>query len=85
MRTITFTVKRPSGDIETVDMSDKFGGMNDILFARIKDATAAAGKGDCLSYKVEDSVSPETLAEIKEHDKKAQWFAKHGFNPNQIN
>jgi hypothetical protein len=41
------TIRRTSGEVETVKHPAK---LNDALFARIKAATKAAGKGDCLSY-----------------------------------
>jgi hypothetical protein len=43
----TLTIKRPNGVIETVKTN--YTHINDILFAQIKTATAAAGKGEVLS------------------------------------
>lgn len=78
-------IKRPNGKVETVDISKNYAGMNDILFNRIKKATSEAGKGELLSYKVlETDLSEKMKTEIKAHDEKCRWFAKHGFNPNDM-
>lgn len=82
---VIITIKRPDGKTEEVDMSNKFAGMNDILFSRIKKATAEAGKGECLSYRVDNTLTAEERAEVKAHDDKARWFEKHGFSGNDIN
>jgi hypothetical protein len=82
----TMTIKRPNGSIETKDISDNFSqGLTDGMFETIKQALDA-GKGECLSYKVmDDKLTAEEIAEIKAHDDKCRWFAKHGFNGNDIN
>lgn len=86
MRKTTITIKRPEGHIETVDVSDKFRqGLSDQMFEQVKKMTAEVNRGECLSYKVTDEISEEKLAEIKAHDDKARWFAKHGFDGNDIN
>lgn len=51
--TTTITVKRPNGQIETVDVSAKFPvGLTDQMFATIQESTKAAGRGEVLSYSV---------------------------------
>lgn len=87
MRHTTIKIERPEGQIETLDISEKFPrGLTDGMFETIKEATKNAGKGECLSYETkEEEISPEELAEIKAHDDKARWFEKHGFNGNDIN
>lgn len=53
MTTTTITVKRPNGQIETVDVSAKFPvGLTDQMFATIQESTRAAGRGEALSYNV---------------------------------
>jgi len=52
MTKVTIKIERPDGTIEVVDVSAKFYSMNDALFAGIRKATAAAGKGNALSYDV---------------------------------
>ena len=86
MRKTTITIKRPEGNIEIMDVSDKFRqGLSDQMFEQIKRATKEAGRGECLSFNVVDEISDEELAIIKQHDEKARWFEKHGFNGNDIN
>lgn len=58
------TAKRPNGQIELVDVSDKHPvGINDKLFARMQAATKDAGRGELLSYSVED-IDDRTPAEV---------------------
>lgn len=86
MRKTTVTIKRPEGHIETVDVSDKFAqGLSDQMFQQVKKATKDAGRGECLSYKIEDTLDAETKSDIDAHEKKCRWFEKHGFNSNDIN
>lgn len=47
---VELTVRRPDDNIEIVLAKQDY--MTDDLFAKIKSATAAAGRGDVLSYKV---------------------------------
>lgn len=67
MITTTITVRRPNGTVEIVDASDKFPvGLNDKLFAQIKDGIRKAGRGECLSY---ETVRIDTRTEAqKERD-----------------
>ncbi len=54
MTTITLTIERPEGHTEIVDLVAKgYTSMNDVLFARIKEATAKAGRGTVVSYSYE--------------------------------
>jgi hypothetical protein len=43
------TIRRPNGAIETVRRE---GGMEPSVFAKIKAATKAAGRGECLGFEV---------------------------------
>lgn len=43
------TIRRPNGNVETVPAPGTKE-LNDKLFARIKEATKSAGRGECLSY-----------------------------------
>jgi len=45
---ITIEINRPDGQIETVDVSNKFGNMNSDLLNKIRVATKEAGKGDVI-------------------------------------
>ena len=50
-KTTIIKISRPEGHIEDVDVSEKFpNGLTDGMFAQVKKATAAAGRGECLSY-----------------------------------
>lgn len=44
------TTRRENGKIE-ITTTEKFGKINAQIWEKIKAATKAAGKGDCLSYK----------------------------------
>ena len=53
----TLTIKRPNGEIETVDISAKFPiGLNAVTFNIIKQNTRAAGRGEVLSYEQVDLI-----------------------------
>lgn len=67
---IILKIKRPNGQIEESEW--KQGGMNDILFGKIKEATKAAGKGDVLSWELVDDRSDEE----KEAQKVRDMYAK---------
>jgi uncharacterized secreted protein with C-terminal beta-propeller domain len=55
MRKTTIKIKRPEGHTEIINITDKFpGGISDPMFDQIKAATLKAGKGECLSYKIEN-------------------------------
>jgi len=62
--TILLTILRPNGQTEIVDASAKISGMSPALFARIKAATKAAGKGDVLRYSVTTTADAAARAEI---------------------
>lgn len=82
----TINITRPNGEVETVDVSEKFpNGLTDQMFAQIKKATMEAGKGEPMSYKVE-WVEPteEEMAEIKAHDEKVKWFERYGFSESDV-
>lgn len=46
---VELTVKRTNGQIEVVDATDKFPGINKQLFDAIKEQTAKAGRGEVIS------------------------------------
>jgi hypothetical protein len=65
---ITIKIQRPSGDVETVDVTKKFCGMDDTIFARIKAETIKAGRGTPLSYEIDYERTDEQIrkdAELK--------------------
>jgi len=65
---IELTVRRPEGNIETVDVSAKFRGCwNKQLFAQIQAATAKAGKGEVLSYTETEAVWEKEEKDYFEH------------------
>jgi len=45
---VELKIKRTDGTVETVDVSNKFGSMNKVLLAKIRQATKDAGRGDVL-------------------------------------
>ena len=67
---IILKIKRPNGEIENVAWEK--GGMTDIIFGKIKDATKAAGKGDVMSWELVDDRSEEE----KEAQKVRDMYAK---------
>ena len=67
---IILKIKRPNGEIENVALEQ--GGMTDILFGKIKDATKAAGKGDALNWELVDDRGEEE----KEAQKVSDMYAK---------
>lgn len=77
----TIKIKRPSGEIEILDVSEKFPmGLTDGMFSQIAAATKAAGRGDVLSYNVEkDQLTEEEIKKINEQKARSAWFKKHGF------
>lgn len=75
----TITIKRPTGNVEIVDVSDKFAnGLTDGMFATIKAATAKAGRGECLSYNVERLPLPaDVMAEIEAQNAFDLWLDRN--------
>jgi hypothetical protein len=46
----TLTIRRPSGDIEVVDITERFpGGLSGDALAKVRAATLAAGRGEVLA------------------------------------
>lgn len=43
------TIRRPNGKVEVV-VHPTIPRLNDVLFAKIKQANRSAGKGECISY-----------------------------------
>ena len=81
-KTTTIQIKRPEGNIETVDVSANYpSGLSDIMFAKMAAATKAAGRGDMISYSVVIAApSAEEIAEIREEDKKVAFMTRNGFS-----
>jgi hypothetical protein len=78
MKKVTIEIKRPNGRIEILDVSDKFeNGLTDGMFETIKKATKEAGRGDCLSYNVEVTLSEEDQALVDADNKWGRFLAKH--------
>lgn len=44
------TIRRPNGKVEVV-VHPTIPRLNDVLFAKIKQANRSAGKGECISYR----------------------------------
>lgn len=84
MKTTTLTIKRPNGNTETVDVSDKFPmGLTDGMFATIKAATADAGRGECLSYTVKDQPLTEAaMAEVETQNEFDRWLDRNDARSN---
>jgi hypothetical protein len=71
---IELTIKRPTGQTEQV--KTKFQAMTEIMFEKIKEATANAGNGDVLSWKIVDDRSVTEAAAQRARDaelKVAGW------------
>lgn len=58
----TITIKRPTGEIETIDVSDKFTVLNEQIFQQVKKHTAEAGRGEAISWE-EEHIDTRTDAE----------------------
>lgn len=59
----TIQIRRPSGEVETVDVSAKFPiGLDAKTFAAIRQNTRAAGRGEALSYEMVDLIGAEKRA-----------------------
>lgn len=84
-RKVTITIRRPEGHTEIVDVTNKFPqGLWDAKFEQVKQNTADAGRGECLSYTSDVVLSAQEQADHDAHQAKAAWFAKHGFNGDDI-
>ena len=59
---IELEVKRPNGQIETVEWRN--GHITDTIFAKIKSATKEAGRGDVLRWHEVDNRTPADIAYI---------------------
>lgn len=79
MRATTLTIKRPDGEIESVDISQHHpSGLTDQMFETIKAATAKAGRGECLSYSVvEAPLSAEAKAEVDRENAFGRWLDRN--------
>ena len=65
MKKITLEIKRTNGEIEILDVTEKFPTMQKSVFDKIKTATAEAGKGEVIK-----AVITEPKNNIKELVKK---------------
>lgn len=79
MNTIIATIKRPNGTIETVDLGSKFLLMNDIIFRKIKESTAKAGRGELL--KIECSGLASNVAELEKEYRREMLEGGEGYIP----
>lgn len=78
MKKTTIEIKRPNGEVEILDVSEKFtNGLTDGMFETIKKSTAEAGRGECLSYNVEVTLSDEDKAAVEEDNKWNRFLSKH--------
>lgn len=59
---ITVTVKRPNGQIETVDVSHRVESMTQDVFDKIKRHTKAAGRGDVIDWNETDTKTNDEKA-----------------------
>ncbi len=70
----TVTIRRPNGDIETVDAS-KYGTMSQTLADKISAATKAAGRGEVIGWSYE---APEY--KMTNNDKAEKAYDTHRAN-----
>ena len=83
MAKVTIQVKRPNGEIETVE-AKAFNGMTEIMFEKIKKDTASTGRGECLSYHVDNTLTQEQKGKLAAQSAKAAWFINHGFSASDV-
>ena len=79
---LTLTVKRPSGNVETI-IHPTLTNITPAQFAKIQRDTQAAGRGEVLSYEVEREnveINTENARKAKQHDNLYNEGAG-GFNP----
>lgn len=53
MKKALVTIRRPNGDVETLDVTAKFGTMSQALADKINDSTKAAGRGEVIGWSLE--------------------------------
>lgn len=59
----TITVRRPGGEIEVVDVTAKYpSGLTPALFAAMKKATQAAGRGELVRWDNSDGYNSDQAA-----------------------
>jgi len=84
---LTLTVKRPSGNVETI-VHPTLTNISPAQFAKIQRDTRAAGRGEVLSYEVEregnevSALNAENARKAKQHDNIYNEGAG-GFNPHR--
>lgn len=78
---VTLMIKRPNGEVEVVDVSEKFPrGLTSSMFDQIVLATRSARRGEVLSFSVEnDPLTESEIKKLAEQKKRSDWFKKHGF------
>jgi len=54
---VSLTIKRTNGNVETVDVTSRFGSLSQDLFNKIKKATKDGGKGDVLRATITHKLS----------------------------
>jgi len=69
----TVTIRRPNGDIETVDAS-KYGAMSQTLADKISAATNAAGKGVVIAWTFTPAEYEKTTEEIAREADLADYY-----------
>jgi len=69
----TVTMKRPNGQIETVDAS-KFGNMCQALADKISEASSKAGKGVVISWTYTPAAYEKTAEEIAKDEAMAGYY-----------
>lgn len=63
---IELTIKRPNGEIEKVET--EFGGMTQVMFEKIQEATLNAGRGEVLSWELVDTRTDEEKQALAKQD-----------------
>ena len=82
---LILTVKRPSGDVETI-VHPTLTNISPAQFAQIQRDTKAAGRGEVLSYEIEhkgnnvSALNADNARKAKQHDNLYNEGAG-GFNP----
>jgi len=61
-------IKRPNGNIDTVDVSSMYNALNPITFAKIKTDTMNAGRGEPLRYRNIDNTEEYALTDLDRVD-----------------
>lgn len=73
---IELTIERPNGKTEKVQRE---GGMTDILFAKMQEATRNAGRGEIISWERIDDRTDEEKAAAREMEKEEARHRAAGY------